>query len=455
MPGKSKPKTAANKNGDEAGEKEDGNAASIFGAVIFAVVAITIAATIRPIMYTNQSELQRRLATEADPIKPAFVCDEEALSSFLHENPVQGMHVLCLGQKKNNFKSLHLDAYVGSQEGKKVSLDANGKDEEEVTLDQIKASMEKLLGLRQRKNRQSWAIFNPVGERIVGKEDTGFNNHFFSRDVMNDLVESGMFLLFEGGQWLWPGVREGFRRTIDLFPITPGLDEQFQENRTAILKTLSLQPLVLSVEGFLSPEECDHIQVTADPRMSYSGVVLMDKDKDRPASDFRTSQSTFLASKGDDVLTDIEYRTSSLVRIPRNHQEHVQVLRYGYGEKYNAHHDWFNPIYYQNDPRTLANIENGKRNRLATVFWYLTDVERGGETNFPRHNGLPQPRDLARCEQGLKVKPQRGKVIIFYSLAADGTGDELSLHAACPVEEGIKWAANKWVWNSPRDFIRD
>ena len=52
-----------------------------------------------------------------------------------------------------------------------------------------------------------------------------------------------------------------------------------------------------------------------------------------------------------------------------------------------------------------------------------------------------------------KVKPEKGKVIIFYSLLADGTGDHYSLHGACPVEEGIKWAANKWVWNDKMQFV--
>ena len=41
--------------------------------------------------------------------------------------------------------------------------------------------------------------------------------------------------------------------------------------------------------------------------------------------------------------------------------------------------------------------------------------------------------------------------IIFYSMRPDGLGDEFSLHASCPVGEGggIKWAANKWVHNTP------
>ena len=81
-----------------------------------------------------------------------------------------------------------------------------------------------------------------------------------------------------------------------------------------------------------------------------------------------------------------------------------------------------------------------------------SDVEEGGETVFPRFGGGPPPRNMSDCSIGLKVKPTRGKVIIFYSLKPDGSLDPLSLHGACPVKKGIKWAANKWVWNLPIEF---
>ena len=41
------------------------------------------------------------------------------------------------------------------------------------------------------------------------------------------------------------------------------------------------------------------------------------------------------------------------------------------------------------------------------------------------------------------------KVIIFYSLLPSGDGDSASQHGACPVTSGVKWAANKWLWNKP------
>ena len=73
-----------------------------------------------------------------------------------------------------------------------------------------------------------------------------------------------------------------------------------------------------------------------------------------------------------------------------------------------------------------------------------------------RAGGLPHPQNLVGChETGLKVKPEKGKVIIFYNMLPDGNMDEYSLHAACPVKKGIKWAANKWVWNLPTPYAEE
>ena len=304
--------------------------------------------------------------------------------------------------------------------------------------------------------QQPWAIFTPLGERIVGENDvvtkggSGSSTH-----VLQSLASSGMVLVFQGGNWRWPGVREGFQRNIELSP-TLDFRSLSTERRNITIETLSMTPLVVSIKGFLTEQECDHIANTAGPRMQYSGVSLKDADKGKAASNWRTSQSSFISSGGDPILTAIDHRTASLSRIPKVNQEILQVLRYGTTEKYDAHHDYFDPKDYQSDKNTLNLIQNGKKNRYATVFWYLTTVNEGGETIFPHYRNKPLPRGYVHsdCRYGLKVKPQKGKVIIFYSLDAAGQMDQTSLHGACPVigDDDVKWAANKWIWNAPMGF---
>lgn len=43
------------------------------------------------------------------------------------------------------------------------------------------------------------------------------------------------------------------------------------------------------------------------------------------------------------------------------------------------------------------------------------------------------------------VKPAKGDALLFFSLHPDATTDTSSLHGSCPVIEGEKWSATKWI----------
>jgi hypothetical protein len=140
-----------------------------------------------------------------------------------------------------------------------------------------------------------------------------------------------------------------------------------------------------------------------------------------------------------------------MTRIPITHGEGTQVLRYEKYQHYYTHHDYFEPSRYSNSKSTLNMIEHGAKNRLATVFWYMSNVNKGGHTNFPKAGGLSDSTaNNNKCTQGLMVKPEKGKVIIFFNMLPDGSLDPQSLHAGCNVEsDDVKWSANKWLWNKP------
>ena len=169
--------------------------------------------------------------------------------------------------------------------------------------------------------------------------------------------------------------------------------------------------------------------------------------KDATVEEFRTSKTHFLSSAGVPDMQRVERRVQRLVRVPLNHAEDAQVLRYDEGDRYLAHHDFFDPKDYAGNAHFSGMVEGGARNRLATVFFYLNTPEGGGETNFPRAGRLPTPSSYADCSKGVSVRAEANKVIIFYDLLPNGDMDFYSLHAACPVEAGEKHAANFWVWN--------
>jgi prolyl 4-hydroxylase len=418
------------------------------------------------------------------PTTHASTSLSERLHEFLHEEPVRGFHILCFQrstpkhqqqqqqQQDEQHLQVHVDDTTLSSSMVTVTTYRNGveRNVHVQTLDTTMISSWDVLATNmitphlpvpssrnRRHPQQGWALYTTQGERIMDESSIKSGTTHDENDESNVLAtlatRYGMVLLYEGGQFGWPGVRIGFQRPVALYTVMPPNSPRMaNKNMTVTLETLSLSPLVLSVHGFLSREECEYVQQIAAPTMEYSEVALMDHDAGRPASDFRTSQTTFLDAGRDATLIDMDYRTASLVRLPRNHQESVQVLRYGVTERYVSHHDFFDPTLYQNDPETLELIQNGRRNRMLTVFWYLSTVEEGGETVFPRFHGLRET-SAADCTTGLKVRPERGKVIIFYNMHLDGTVDPMSLHGACPVQKGVKWAANKWIWNEPMEYV--
>jgi hypothetical protein len=70
---------------------------------------------------------------------------------------------------------------------------------------------------------------------------------------------------------------------------------------------------------------------------------------------------------------------------------------------------------------------------ILTFFLYLSDVEEGGETEFPLID--------------LKVQPKRGKAILWPSVQNQNllVQEGRTNHAALPVVKGLKYAANSWI----------
>jgi hypothetical protein len=58
---------------------------------------------------------------------------------------------------------------------------------------------------------------------------------------------------------------------------------------------------------------------------------------------------------------------------------------------------------------------------------------------------------VAKCRSRLAIQPNSARAVLFYSQLPNGEEDPASLHGGCPVLKGEKWAANLWVWNTPRD----
>uniref|UniRef100_A0A0E0LI55 procollagen-proline 4-dioxygenase n=1 Tax=Oryza punctata TaxID=4537 RepID=A0A0E0LI55_ORYPU len=204
------------------------------------------------------------------------------------------------------------------------------------------------------------------------------------------------------------------------------------------VRAVSWKPRIFVYKGFLSDDECDHLVKLGKRKMQRS-MVADNKSGKSVMSEVRTSSGMFLDKRQDPVVSRIEKRIAAWTFLPEENAENIQILRYEHGQKYEPHFDYFHDKVNQ----ALGG------HRYATVLMYLSTVEKGGETVFPNAEGWEnQPKDdtFSECAQnGLAVKPVKGDAVLFFSLHIDGVPDPLSLHGSCPVIEGEKWSAPKWI----------
>lgn len=215
------------------------------------------------------------------------------------------------------------------------------------------------------------------------------------------------------------------------------------------METLAWSPRAFLMHRFLSEAEADHLVALAKPFMRTSQIVDSKTGK-LFASEARTSKGFFLKRAQDAVVERVERRIAAWTKLPPENGETLHILEYDKTEQYRPHFDTFTDS---------VNVKRGGQ-RVATVLVYLSDVTRGGETIFPdaeprslepaaaaRLDAMTDAGELSKCaaDAPLAVKPRKGDALLFYSVTPSGEPDEASLHASCPVEEGTKWSATRWI----------
>lgn len=126
------------------------------------------------------------------------------------------------------------------------------------------------------------------------------------------------------------------------------------------------EPLIVILGNVLSNEECDELVRLSKDKMKRSKIGTT-----REENELRTSSSMFLEESENEIIARVEKRVSSIMNIPIEHGEGLQILRYTPGQEYKAHHDFFS-----------STSKVASNNRISTLVMYLNDVEQGGETFF-------------------------------------------------------------------------
>ncbi|CAH8344651.1 unnamed protein product [Eruca vesicaria subsp. sativa] len=175
-------------------------------------------------------------------------------------------------------------------------------------------------------------------------------------------------------------------------------------------EVISVKPRAFLYHNFLKSEECEHLISLVKPYMTRSRV-RDSKNGGGIESSVRTSTSSAIRRGHDKIVEEIEKRISEFTFLPVENGENLQVIHYEVGQKFDPHFDGLG--------------------RIATFLMYMSDVEEGGETDFPKSSGL-------------SVSPKKGDALLFWNKRPDGSQDPSSLHCGRPVIKGNKWASTKW-----------
>ena len=191
---------------------------------------------------------------------------------------------------------------------------------------------------------------------------------------------------------------------------------------TTTTTTTTIQ--VVELHDFVTPAEAAAFQRVCKPHFERS----LAGDQLNPV---RTSFQCWCNFPGcfmDEDVHRVTRRINHVTGTNFDNGEDIQIVRYEPGQFYKVHHDQNTAVWAPQGPRVL------------TFFMYLNTPEGGGETWFPQVTNVNGSR-------GIMVQPKAGSAILWPSTldAAPMHADHRTNHAAQPVTQGIKFAANMWI----------
>ncbi|KAH8354293.1 hypothetical protein KR084_006166 [Drosophila pseudotakahashii] len=176
------------------------------------------------------------------------------------------------------------------------------------------------------------------------------------------------------------------------------------------MEELSTDPYMVVFHDVIYDSEIDSMLNSSEFSLS-----LVDSGQ---KSDVRSSKDSYI-----DVDSDtLEDRVRDMTGLNLEMSDAFSLINYGLGGHYILHYDYHN----------LTDQTRQKQgDRIATVLFYLGDVESGGATIFPMVN--------------ISVTPKKGSAVLWYNLHNSGAMNLRTLHSACPVISGSKYVLTKWI----------
>eukprot|EP00928_Gymnodinium_smaydae_P073034 TRINITY_DN56304_c0_g1_i1.p1 TRINITY_DN56304_c0_g1~~TRINITY_DN56304_c0_g1_i1.p1 ORF type:complete len:454 (+),score=37.92 TRINITY_DN56304_c0_g1_i1:191-1363(+) len=217
---------------------------------------------------------------------------------------------------------------------------------------------------------------------------------------------------------------------------SPVLDEYAREvdGRRLTFQVFSMEPQLTKIKGFLSEDEADEFKRIGAPLLKPATVFHNGRVT---TASYRTTETGWLKDtyvRKSELLTQVTKRIELVTGMSLASAEEFQVALDNVKNqgKYVPHVDWGTS---SSVLRHFKHTSPPPGGRLATFLMYLSDVEVGGYTVFPKLD--------------IRVRPEAGSVLFFMNLmphrSQPAAGEMLLSHGACPVERGMKYVATKWI----------
>ena len=185
--------------------------------------------------------------------------------------------------------------------------------------------------------------------------------------------------------------------------------------QSATIRQVSESPKVYVIDNFATEEEMNTLREIND-QYSYNK-----KKHDTTGASFEMSVHT------SEVSYRISKRMSALLKMKNHMGSTLRTRLYKSGESHPPHVDWFE----------IKNQDGSTSNLIATAMLNMVTTIRGGDTEF-----------LDAVPSSVKVSPQRGQLVLWWSCTKEGSKDHFSLHQGNKIERGTKFTVTQFFYNS-------
>ena len=135
-------------------------------------------------------------------------------------------------------------------------------------------------------------------------------------------------------------------------------------------------PMVYTIDNFISDDECDHFIRQSEPHMKQALVSSNESGKTGIISTGRTGSNHWIKHDQDSITLAVGERIANYIGVPLNTAEQYQVIHYDVSQEYRQHHDSWE---HDGSEKARRCMKYGGQ-RLFTALVYLNDVEGGWNT---------------------------------------------------------------------------